>query len=357
MNSKRLIIPGLSLAGLIVAGYTIQRGSAQLPITPLQAEPARPGYEKRISGAGLIESASEDITVGLPVAGRIEAVFVKRGQLVRQGDPLLRLESAPLEAAKETRSAQLLEAQAGLDQLRALPRKEDLPPLEAAVAAAEVELADAKASFGLIENLRDPRAVSEDARLAKRFAVERASAQLQQARAQLERVKAGAFVAELKVAEARVQSAQAAVREIEVELKRRTVHAPIDGTVLQLNARVGEWADAGSSQRPLLVMGDLTRLHVRVDIDENDAWRFRAGAEGVGFVKGNGSLSTQLQFVRVEPYVLPKRSLTGDSFERVDTRVLQVIYSFTPEALPVYPGQQLDVFLEASEDAMPASKR
>jgi hypothetical protein len=52
-------------------------------------------------------------------------------------------------------------------------------------------------------------------------------------------------------------------------------------------------------------------------------------------------------YIRVEPYVVPKRSLTGDSTERVDTRVLQVIYSFYKGALPIYVGQQMDVFIEA----------
>jgi hypothetical protein len=51
--------------------------------------------------------------------------------------------------------------------------------------------------------------------------------------------------------------------------------------------------------------------------------------------------------VRVEPYVVPKRSLTGESTERVDTRVLQVLYRFDPAAMKVYVGQQVDVFVEA----------
>jgi len=55
----------------------------------------------------------------------------------------------------------------------------------------------------------------------------------------------------------------------------------------------------------------------------------------------------ELEFVRIDPYILPKRSLTGDNSERVDVRVLQVIYRFKPPAFPVYVGQQMDVFIEA----------
>ena len=56
-----------------------------------------------------------------------------------------------------------------------------------------------------------------------------------------------------------------------------------------------------------------------------------------------------LTFVRIEPYVIPKKSLTGDNTERVDTRVMQVIYSLKPEGKPIYVGQQLDVFIDVSK--------
>ena len=49
--------------------------------------------------------------------------------------------------------------------------------------------------------------------------------------------------------------------------------------------------------------------------------------------------------MRVEPYVVPKKSLTGDNTERVDTRVLQVIYALVSADRRVYVGQQLDVFV------------
>jgi hypothetical protein len=67
-------------------------------------------------------------------------------------------------------------------------------------------------------------------------------------------------------------------------------------------------------------------------------------------VRGNPELNVDLEFVRFEPLVVPKKSLTGDATERVDTRVLQVIYRMVgtvPKLL--FIGQQMDVFVEASE--------
>lgn len=87
---------------------------------------------------------------------------------------------------------------------------------------------------------------------------------------------------------------------------------------------------------------------MRADVDEQVAHRVRPGAAAVGYVKGDAGHPIALEFVRVEPLIQPKQSLTGLSTERVDTRVLRVVYRFTlrgPATPPVYVGQQLDVFL------------
>jgi hypothetical protein len=65
-------------------------------------------------------------------------------------------------------------------------------------------------------------------------------------------------------------------------------------------------------------------------------------------VRGNAHLQTPLTFVRFEPFVVPKTSLTGASNERVDTRVLQIIYRVDRDDLPVFVGQQMDVFIEGA---------
>jgi HlyD family secretion protein len=119
--------------------------------------------------------------------------------------------------------------------------------------------------------------------------------------------------------------------------------------VLQVNVRAGEFAPSGVLNPPLILFGKLDRMHLRVDVDENDAWRFRKDVAAMAFVRGNRELKTDLMVERVEPYVVPKRSLTGDSTERVDTRVMQAVYSFPRGALPVYVGQQMDVFIEVKK--------
>ena len=120
----------------------------------------------------------------------------------------------------------------------------------------------------------------------------------------------------------------------------------MDGDILQLNIHVGEYAQGGPLAKPLILFGNVEGLHVRTDVDEHDAWKVRADAAAYATVRGNSDTRMPLQFVRFEPYVVPKRWLTGGSTERVDTRVLQVLYRFTRETLSIYVGQQMDVFIE-----------
>ena len=132
-------------------------------------------------------------------------------------------------------------------------------------------------------------------------------------------------------------------------IERLTVRAPRDGSIIQLNVRAGEYA-ATSPKTPALILGETDKLQVRADIDEQNATRIRPGQKAYGYLKGDPTITFPLEFIRVEPYVIPKVSLTGSSTERVDTRVLQVIYSLVrPADLPLYVGQQVDVFIEAPE--------
>jgi multidrug resistance efflux pump len=135
------------------------------------------------------------------------------------------------------------------------------------------------------------------------------------------------------------------MERIQIDIARMTITAPIDGVVLQRKVRVGEYAQAGPLAQPLMLLGAPGRFHVRADVDEKDAWRFHPGARAYASIRGNAAQRFPLNYVRVEPYVIPKKNLTGDATERVDTRVLQVIYALNANA-PVYAGQQMDVFIE-----------
>jgi multidrug efflux pump subunit AcrA (membrane-fusion protein) len=305
---SNLIVGALALAGLATMVAIVAAGDKSYPVAaPVAAPPAKP-FAHVVSGAGLIEAASENIAVGTPLPGVVERVFVAVGQQVKAGEALFALDQRQVDAEIAARAAAVEVARTRIGELQALER-------------------EAQDQLAKVRDLPDARAVSREEIVRREIAVQAAGA----------RVKA------TQAALVQVQAELAAAR---TEKSRLTVRAPIAGEVLQLNLRVGEFASPGSPT-PLLVLGDTRTLHVRVDIDENDAWRVKSGAKAVAYVRGSSDLSTPVQFVRFEPLVIPKRSLTGNSAERVDTRVLQVLFAFPRDKLPVYVGQQMDVMIEA----------
>jgi multidrug efflux pump subunit AcrA (membrane-fusion protein) len=343
---RKYLLPVLAIAGLAFAIWMVKQ--AAKPVIPAKpvAEPARSPFANKISGAGIVEASTRNISIGSDVPGIVARVFVSVGKRVKAGEPLFVLDDRKQQADFVVKEAALAEARARLVRLKQAPRAEDLPPAQAKVKEAEAILEDARHQLQITEKLKDARAIAIDDAIKRQYAVDAAEARLTQAKADLKLLEAGSWKPDIDVATANVAAAEAEVEGARVEIGRLTVRAPVEGDILQVNVRPGEFAPSGGIAEPLILLGNLDKLHVRVDIDENDAWRFQPEAPAVGSIRGNPRLKTDLAFEYVEAYVVPKRSLTGDSTERVDTRVMQVVYSFKRGMLPVYPGQLMDVYVD-----------
>lgn len=350
---RKFLLPTLSIGGVLLAIYAVQAGNETVTPAAALSSPARAPFPSFIAGAGLVEASTENIAIGPLVPGVVREVYVRVGDRVRAGDPLFSIDDRVERAEVEVRRAAVRQAQQAVERLRVQPRAEDLPPLRARVKEAQATLDNARREQVRLDAIPG-QAISKDERERARLAVEVAEAQLAAAAGELARVEAGAWDADVAIAEAELAAAEARLRAAEVAVDRLTVRAPVDGTVLQARVRAGEFAAAGGAE-PLMLLGNIDTLHVRVDIDENDAWRLRPGAPARAFLRGNSELSTDVRFVRVEPYVIPKRNLSGESLERVDTRVLQVLFAFERSELPAFVGQQVDVFIDA--DPVAASTR
>ena len=292
---RTYLLPLLALIGLAIGIATVVQDSRPTPVVQPATAPAAAPFASQVAGAGIIEASNGNIAVGTPVAGIVAAIHVQRGDQVQAGDPLFRIDDRDLQA--------------------------ELLPAVARVKEAAAQLEQARQHLALAASVPDQRAVSVEEMTNRRAAV--------------------------TIGAAALAAAQARVEQLRLEIERRTIRAPVTGQILQIATRLGEFAQSGTPATPLMLLGDASRLYVRVDVDENEAWRIRPGAPAEAFMRGNPQLHTALQFERIDPYVIPKTALTGASAERVDTRVLQVIYSFDRAALPAYVGQQVDVFIQA----------
>jgi len=272
-----------------------------------------------VAAVGLIEASTENIGIGSHLPGVVEKVFATVGDPVKIGTPLFKIDDRQLRAQ--------------LDQAEAARNA-----AEARVAVAAATLDDLTQQLHFAESVNDPRAISAEEITRRRSAVQTAKAKLSEA-------------------EAEVQTAAAQIAMVKTDIERSVVTAPTDGEVLQVKLRAGEFAVAGATANPMILLGRPKPLYLRVDVDEHEAWRVRPEAKADAAVRGNADLRTPLKFVRVEPFVLPKKSLTGDNTERVDTRVLQVIYRVERDDLRLFVGQQMDVFIEAANTPVVAQQR
>lgn len=320
---RRYILPALALMGVGIAVAMVIRGNHNQPAAQPVVRAANVPFTSYIFGPGIVEASTENIAIGTPVSGIVAAVYVKWGDRVKRGDPLFKIDTRDLEA-------QLIPTKAKVNEVEAQSL-----PATAKVNEAQAILAKAENRLSVGEGLEPGVSISVEEMANRRIDVDTDKASVASAEAQVEQVKA------------QVASARAQVEQIEREIELRTIRASVTGRILQMKTRPGEYAQSGVLTTPLILLGDDTRLHVRADIDENDAWRFRPCASAMASVRGNPEIKTPLQYVRTDPDVIPKVTLTGDTTQRTDTRVLEVIYSFDPASLPLYVGQLMDVFIEA----------
>jgi HlyD family secretion protein len=313
------ILPALAIIAIIAAFSWVVFGQPDRSMTapdkaPPEASKANGGKDS-VAGSGVIEPSSEITDVGTNVSGVVTEVYVQIGERVAKGAPLFAIDSRQVRAA-------LREAETGITEARAQ------------IGEAQTNIKTAQRQLALYRGVDDPRAVS-------RSEVILAEGNLADARARL-----SAAQAQLSAAQARRSSAA-------TELARHTVYAPISGEILDVEIRMGEFAStggqSGNNALPYMQIGETQPLYVRIDIDENEAARIKEGQTAVISPRGNATKRLAVSFVRVEPQIVPKRSLTNSASERVDVRVMQLIYALPAEAEGFRVGQQVDAFVQTGK--------
>lgn len=288
-----------ALAGMALAGVLIQKFTTPGP-DPLHFEPALNPFDTTIAASGIIEAVNKNIEIGVPLSALVKEIYVKVGDKVEAGQVLFRLDDRDLLAQLLVQKAQVGVSKANLDRI--------------------------KDQLMRLESIEDIRAVSQEELKTRR--------------------------ADVIVAQAELEAAEAQTTHTILLLERLCICAPQNGSILQNNISKGEFVIAGGPTS--MMLGDIDRLQVRAEIDEQNACQIFSHTSASAFPKNNSSLELPLRFERIEPYVVPKRSLTGASDEKIDTRVLQVIYSFDrPSSLPLYVGQQVDIFIETPKIQTP----
>ncbi len=341
----------LALIGVSFAIYWVKISALPVPVASPLNEPAQNTYDKTIAGAGIIEAAGRNIQITPPIPGQVTQIFVKEDDIVKKGDRLLQIDDREQLAKITSAEANIARAEATLATTQAEIATQMAAEQSALANVEQLQalLSDSEQILSSNEKLYQSGVIPYLTFNTSLKARDAAKARVQQAQAQVEQTRAilNSTRAKTSEAEADLKVLKAQRNELLVTLQRLTVTAPQAGRILQVNMRLGEML-ASNSLQPAIILGETDSLQVRVDIDEVNAARVSAGSQAIAHLKGDASKKILLDFVRIDPYILPKKSLTGDNTERVDVRVLQVIYKFQPPGFSVYVGQQVDVFIDAA---------
>jgi HlyD family secretion protein len=358
-NRVLFLLSGIGVvAGLASAAFFAVRSKPQAPVFAPAANP----YEQGVYANGIVESLQEsgsNISLYPEVGGTVTEILVHEGSHVKKGTVLVRMDDSVQRATADQQQAQADAAQAQLDQLRAEPRPEAL-----AVAQAQLESAKASVKSADDDRMKQQTAYKSLPDSVSRMVLDQATnasalarANLAVAQRNLELVKAGAWSYELKNQEALANSLAKGAAAARALLAKYTITAPVDGDVLSITATVGSYVSSlgtldtySSGAAPLLVMGtgeDYGAVRCYVDEILISKLKNIEAVQATMFLRGT-EVQIPLEFVRVQPLVSPKVQLSNERTERVDLRVLPIIFRFKkPENSQIYPGQLVDVYLKA----------
>lgn len=310
---SRIILPAIAVIGIVASVAYIATSQPDRSLaTPGETPATTPAAQRgsgSVVGTGVVEPSSETVDIAAHIAGVVARVFVRPGDQVGAGQPLLEIDSRSARAAVSEAAARAATARQS-------------------IAAAQTALKVAQNQFALYEAVDDARAVSQQEVITRRDAVANARANL-------------------AVAVAQARQAEAQLTQARVELDRHTVRAPAAMEVLRVDARAGEFAGTQGNAAVLMKLGATKPLHIRLDIDENQIERIDMGKAAVVSPRGDARRQVTARFVRAEPLIVPKVSLTNSATERVDVRVLQLIFALPDGERGFFVGQQVDGFVPA----------
>ena len=235
-------LPFFGLVCFIFALISVLARTDPPPREPIVTPPSSP-FENTTAGIGIIEPKSELIAISTELSGVVRDIHVEVGQKVAKSDILFSLDQRDIDAEIEILTAKL--------------------------ESSRIQAKDAMIQYDIIKNVKDKRAVAKDDYNRRKYAA--------------------------ALSKTRVNEIEAQLNQAKTTKKRLTVVAPINGTILDINIRPGEFATAGMLSEPLMRMGDTSTLHVRVEFDEEHA-NVSKDAKVIAYKRGDPSTSYPLTF-------------------------------------------------------------
>lgn len=282
--------------------------------------------DKPASLPGYIEA---DYTrVASPVAGRLVALHVSRGQEVAAGMPLFALDRDEEKAAVDQAAAQLQRQNATAEDLAKGKRREEIAVLEAQERQAAAQFNLSQADLHRQQELAGRGFLSAAGLDSLRTRVDADAAHLSETLANLQVARLAARTDTRNAALADVAAARAALAQTQWKLDQKAINAPVSAHVDDTLYRVGEWVPAGS---PVVSLLAPDALKLRFFAPQAMLSRFTPGTRIMASCDGCGTpFSARVSYVAKSPEYTPPVIYSQENRSRL---------VFLVEALPDRPGQ------------------
>jgi ABC exporter DevB family membrane fusion protein len=302
---------------------------------PVAEAASTPSAPRMVVAPGRVEPVSEEVSIGTELDGKLAAVLIEEGQKVRRGQVIATLVNGEFAARVRSAEAAVAERKAELERLRNGGRTQERQESNAYVNEAGAVLAQARSERERRRYLLERGAISKAEFETAEREYHVAEARVEAARQRASLISAPSREEDIHRAEAEIASAEARVAEAKAMLAKTVIVSPIDGVVLRKHKRTGESVSTQMSG-PIAVLGDVSRLRVRVDVDETDVARVSVGQKVTVGAAAFGERTFGGTVSRIGQILGKKSIRTDEPSERVDTKVLEILVDLDPGAeLPV----------------------
>ena len=310
LSRKKKIIIGASalVVFVLVVVISIAAGRKEEPEVTTVKIQTRPELKSVVTASGEVRPI-QFINLTSEVQGRIEEIYVKEGDQVTEGQPLVRLDPTQLESSQQ---AQFAAAQASINdvqnarasvsqaqqalavaEVNVSQARQQMVSSQTSVDRADVDLKTAQRELKRTTELVETGVASKSDYDAARDRYDQAMVALRTAKANLDVQKEAVREAQARVSqqtaavnmaqtgvkssESRASQQQAFLRGQSNQLSKATQHSPLTGVIADIPSKVGTFAVAGLSTTPLMTIADMSRINVEVKVDETEIANVEVG--------------------------------------------------------------------------------
>jgi HlyD family secretion protein len=325
---KSTIILALIAVMAVAAGWQFLGRPLEVKVT----RPQKRAVVEMVIASGRLRAIRQS-ELGTEVAGMVELVYVDNGDQVRAGQMLIALRQADAQWQAEQSKMALETAKSEFVRTRRGPLPEEVQRARSEIERLRSARELAERDFERAVQLKDKGVLALAEWQRARSALDQARAAEQSAEHTLALLLRQPLIEDLRVAEARVREAEAAVRLTEERLRQRMIRAPSDGLIIKRQVEPGQSVVPGNA---LLVLSHMDHTEIYVETDENNLRKLRPGQQALVVAPSYQDRPFRATLVQIGPDVDHKRGIVG--------------LKLRPESLPDYarPDMTMDVNIEVA---------